>query len=70
MNNNIKFNGKRIQLPWDNWAGVEISPEGIHTAKGTFSPSEIELLQWKANFYDRGKRMTVDEIMGSPPDLT
>jgi hypothetical protein len=56
-NKQIKFNGKKIKLPWNNWSLVEISPEGIHTSKGVFSPNEIELLLWKAAFYDRGKRI-------------
>jgi len=62
----MEFNGKRIKLPWRNWDTVEISPEGIHTTKGTFKPCDIELLLWKANFYDRGKRATdkFDELFG------
>ena len=62
----IKFNGNRIQLPWSNWSTVEISPEGLHTSKGIFRPGDIELLLWKANFYDRARRVTVDDIMGLP----
>jgi len=46
----MEFNGKRIKLPWKNWETVEVSPEGIHTTKGTFKPHEIELLLWKAAF--------------------
>lgn len=50
----VKFEGRRIRLPWERWAHVEISPEGIHTTKGLIRPDELELLRWKANFYDRG----------------
>ena len=52
----MEFHGKTIKLPWDKWSLVEVSPEGIHTTKGIFTPNEIELLLWKASFYDRGKR--------------
>lgn len=65
--NRIKFNGRRIILPWQNWEHVEISPEGIHTPKGVFNPSQIELLQWKAKFYDRARKISIDDIMGPPP---
>jgi hypothetical protein len=45
---------KRVKIPWENWETVEISPEGIHTYKGIINPKELDLLQWKAAFYDRG----------------
>ncbi len=68
----VLFDKKIIKLPWKKWRAVEISPDGIHTSKGVISPSEIELLQWKASFYDRGKRVSerFDELYGKPEDLT
>jgi len=45
---------KRVKIPWGNWETVEISPEGIHTHKGVINPKELDLLLWKAAFYDRG----------------
>jgi len=51
----MKFNGTRIRLPWRAWSCYEISPEGIHTPKGLVRLDELELLQWKAGFYDRGR---------------
>ena len=65
----MEFNKKRVRLPWSNWESVEISPDGIHTTKGTFKPCDIELLLWKANFYDRGRRSAdqFDEILGKEP---
>ena len=53
---NIKFNGNKISMPWAEWDGIQISPKGIHTSRGLFSPSEIDLMMWKASFYDRGLR--------------
>ena len=54
----VKFHGKRIRLPWSSWekAGVEISPEGLHCRGVTFSPANIDLMLWKASFYDRGMK--------------
>jgi hypothetical protein len=60
----IEFRGNRIKLPWKGWENIEISPEGIHTHKGTISPAELELLFWKASYYDRGNRNIAEEIMG------
>jgi len=51
----MNFRGNRVRLPWAAWAHVEISPEGIHTAKGLLRLDDLELLQWKAGFYDRGR---------------
>ena len=52
----VKFNGNRITLPWHEWEGIEISPEGIHCRGVTFSPANIDLMLWKASFYDRGMK--------------
>jgi hypothetical protein len=51
----MEFKGKTVKLPWNNWDLCEVSPEGLHTSKGIFRPSQIELLLWKANQYDKGK---------------
>ena len=68
MNNKklMEFSGNKIKLPWKEWGTVEISPEGIHTSKGLIKISELELLKWKANFYDRANRVIAYEIMDLP----
>ena len=60
----IIFDGKRIKLPWSNWEGFEISPEGLHTSRGLLTPANIDLLFFKAAYYDRGLRGTSRDIMG------
>ena len=52
----VKFVGSKIILPWIGWQDVTISPEGIHTRRGIFNPAQIDLILWKASFYDRGHR--------------
>ena len=58
------FEGDLVYLPWAGWEGVAISPAGLHTKRGILSISEIDLLFWKASFYDRGLRGTSRDIMG------
>ena len=61
----LTFNTQgRIQVPWPEWEGVEISPEGIHTLKGLLRPHDVDLTIWKSHFYDRGMRGTSRDIMG------
>ncbi len=57
------FNGKWIKLPWKRWEHVEISPDGIRTERGFFRPDEIDLLLWKASYYDPGHRPMREEIL-------
>ena len=45
----LKFNGKWIKLPWDDWSAFEISPEGIRTHQGTISIESIRLAIWRLN---------------------
>jgi len=59
----VDFKG-RLQPPWPGWEGIEISPEGIHTPRGTLRPDEIDLLFWKAAFFDRGNRIEEDIRQG------
>lgn len=57
------FEKTRIKLPWRGWEDIEITPEGIHTPRGLLSPGELDLLFWKASFYDRGMRRYEEEIL-------
>jgi len=59
----LEFNQERVKIPWPGWEDVSISPEGIHTNRGLLKITEIDLLFWKASFYDRGRRGTMRDIM-------
>ena len=59
----LDFSKERVQPPWPGWEGIEISPEGIHTSRGLLKPTEIDLLSWKASFYDRGRRGSMRDVM-------
>jgi len=53
----MKFRGQEIELPWERWRGVRVTPETIQTPRGQIiDPAGLDLLLWKAAFYDRGKR--------------
>ena len=60
----IIFEGDLVRFPWAGWEGVSISPAGLHTKRGILSIAEIDLLFWKASFYDRGMRNTTRDVMG------
>lgn len=42
---------------WSIWDGTRISAKGIHTVSGRLlDPRDLDLLCWKAAFYDRGRK--------------
>lgn len=47
----------RIQLPWINWRGIEISKDGIHTPKGLISPVDLPEMIHKARIQDKYEYM-------------
>jgi len=60
----VKFEGREIELPWERWRGVRVTPETIKTPGGrTIDPGQLDLLLWKAAFYDRGHRASFDSIL-------
>ena len=61
----VKFQGIRIRLPWSGWDGFEICPAGLITSRGLLSPATIDLLFFKAAYYDRGYRVREDAIHAS-----
>lgn len=50
----FEFNERLIKLPWQGWEFFELSPEGIRTPRGFFSPAQLDVLLFKSAFYDRG----------------
>lgn len=63
----MKFRGQEIELPWERWRGVRVTPETITTPRGRIiDPAALDLLLWKAAFYDRGKGSALPD---SPVDL-
>lgn len=57
----MKFDGRHILLPWERWHDVRISPDDITTSGGRIiDPQQLDLLLWKAAFYDRGRRVDFD----------
>ena len=60
----IMVDDNLVHLPWAGWGDVSISPAGLHTKRGILSIAEINLLFWKASFYDRGMRNTARDVMG------
>jgi len=61
----MKFDGKWVGLPWQKFRNVQVSPEGIRTFGGrVIDPQVLDLLVWKAAFYDRGKAWRLED----PPE--
>ena len=50
----MTFSGKYVQLPWENWNGILVSPdEIIINDNRRMEVRNLSLIWWKANVYNR-----------------
>lgn len=51
---------KPVPIPYLKWEGWQITQTALISPEGKeYTPSSIQLLEWKAAFYDRGNRRKV-----------